>query len=171
VAEALRSGPQPLAIHPPRIATVERARAAGRGLAIPSVPPHVGTMLGLSMAGYAVAIAAVTGLQAASDAAVIADRAPVARALDQIGAGHDRLAGELDAAGGRYAVAASGYGAVTDRIGSLEASLGALSTAVAGVDGAARALPVSVALPPVVRSVRQASQPAAHATSGGSAKP
>ena len=148
-------------------------RPTVRTLSLPTVPAHVGSMLGLSVAGYGVALALVTGLQASSDAAVIANRAPVSTTIDRIADGHDRLARDLAAAAGQYAAAAADYQAVVDRMAGVEDRLGALAGAVTAVDGASKALPASVALPPVVRSVRAATVTKAttHATSGGSAAP
>ena len=137
----------------------------------PTVPANVGTMLGLSVAGYGVALALVTGLQASGEAEINADRAPLATAIDRIAAGHDRLGLKLDGAAGQYTAAAGGYQSVVDGLSGIEARLGALAKSVTAVDGAARALPASVALPPVVRSVRVSTKAVAHATSGGSAAP
>ena len=138
---------------------------------LPTVPVHVATMLGLSVAGYGVALALVTGLQASSEAAVIVNRAPVAAAIERVAARNDRLDRQLQAATGLYGTVAAGYQSVADRLSGLEDGLAALATSVNAVDGAAQALPASVALPPVVRSVRVTSRATAHATSGGSAAP
>ena len=136
--------------------------------ALPAVPAHVGTMLGLSVAGYGMALALVTGLQATSEAAIAADRAPVAAAIDDIAARHDRLGQTLQAAGS----AAAGYQVVADSLAAVEDRLATLASSVAAVDGASKALPASVALPPVVRSVRvSTTRSTTHATSGGSAAP
>ncbi len=151
--------------------TAPVARAAVRRFALPAVPAHVGVMLGLSAAGYGLTLAAVTALQSNSEAAIVADRAPAAAAIEQLATGHASLASSLAAAANRYAAAAAGYGDAAQRLGAVEAELGALSKAVAGVDGASRALPASAPLPTVVRSVRVGTQTAAHATSGGSAVP
>jgi hypothetical protein len=148
-------------------------RPTARTVALPTVPAHVGTMLGLSVAGYGVALALVTGLQASTDAAVIANRDPISTTIDRIADGHDRLARDLGVAAGQYAAAAADYQAVVDGLAGVEGRLGALAGAVSAVDGASKALPASVALPPVVRSVRAATVTKAttHATSGGSAAP
>jgi hypothetical protein len=139
--------------------------------ALPSVPAHVVTMLGLSVAGYGVALALVTGLQASSEAAVNADRAPIAAAIDRIAARHEQLGRDLDGAAGRYDAAAAGYQALVDGLAGVEERLAALAMSVKAVDGAAKALPASVALPPIVRSVHVAMRTTSHATSGGSAAP
>ena len=162
MAEALR---RPVAAVP-AIATPSVRMAV-----LPNVPAHVGTMLGLSVAGYGVALALVTGLQASSDAAINADRAPVAASIDRIAAGHDRLDRALQDASVRYGTAAAGYQAIVDRLTTVEDGLAALAKSVTAVDGASKALPASVALPPVVRAVRVTARATTHATSGGSAAP
>ncbi len=163
MAEALRR---------PLPASSVGARPSVRIGAVPALPAHVGTMLGLSVAGYGVALALVTGLQASSEAAVNADRAPVAAAIDRIVARHDLLGRDLDDASGRYSSAATGYQAVVDGLAGVEDRLARLASSVKAIDGASKALPASVALPPVVRSVQvTAARTTSHATSGGSAAP
>jgi hypothetical protein len=147
----------------------DRAPGGASGAA-GAVPAHVATMLGLSVAGYGLALALVTGLQAASEAAISADRAPLGRAIDELAAGHDRLERELRDTAATYADAAAGYATAVGALAGLDDRLATLAASVEVVDGAARALPASVALPPVVRSVRPAAtRPSAHVTSGGSA--
>ncbi|HEX2754181.1 MAG TPA: hypothetical protein VHM48_01885 [Candidatus Limnocylindrales bacterium] len=165
MAEALR---RPI---PAIRATPAITRPSVRIGALPTVPTHVGTMLGLSVAGYGMALALVTGLQASSEATINANRAPVAAAIDQIAARHDRLGQSLQDAAGQYGTAAAGYQSVSDSLAGFEDRLAALAKSVTAVDGASRALPASVALPPVVRSVRVTTKAATHATSGGSAAP
>jgi len=139
--------------------------------ALPNLPSHVATMFGLSVAGYGVALAVVTGLQASSDAAINADRAPLAGTIDAISARHDRLEGSLRRASDAYAAAAAGYQAVADRLSTVDDGLVSLAASVKAVDGASKALPASIALPPVVRSVRAAPRAVTHATTGGSGAP
>ena len=148
-------------------------RRTARAFAVPSVPAHVGTMLGLSVAGYGVALALVTGLQASSEAAINADRAPVATTIDGIAASNDRLGSGLRDATDRYGLAAADYQAVAGDLAQVEGRLAALARSVKAVDGAAKALPVTVALPPIVRAAPIAATTSypttTHATSGGSA--
>jgi hypothetical protein len=139
--------------------------------ALPSLPPHVGTMFGLSIAGYGVALAVVTGLQASSESAINADRAPLAGTIEAIAARHDRLEDSLRGASDAYAAAAAGYQSMADRLSAIDDGLASLAASVKAVDGASKALPASVALPPVVRSVRVAPRAVTHATTGGSAAP
>jgi hypothetical protein len=158
------------AIRRPSAAAPAISRRSIRG-PFPTVPAHVGTMLGLSVAGYSVALALVTGLQASSEGAINADRAALTRAIDSIATAHDRteisLRGEADA----YAAAAAGYQSVVDGLVAIDDRLAALASSVKAVDGASKALPASVALPPVIRSVRVVPRAVTHATSGGSGAP
>jgi len=142
-----------------------------RTLSLPRVPAHVGTMLGMSVAGYGVTLALVTALQATSEAALITDRAPMAATIDQLVAGDDRLERDLDRTNTGYDQAAAGYRSLVDSVSAAERTLGNLASSVARLDGAARALPATVAMPAVVQSVGSVSKPKAHATSGGSAAP
>jgi hypothetical protein len=145
-------------------------RPAARTARLPTVPAHVATMLGLAVAGYGVALAMVTGLQSASDAAVLSNRQPLTVTLDQLEAGHDRLGRAVDDVTGRYDAAAGAFQDVADGFPAIEDRLAALAASAKALDGASRALPASVALPPVVRSVRTATGgTTGHATSGGSA--
>lgn len=147
------------------------SRAERRALRPPAFPAHVGVVLGLATAGYSVALAGVSTLQAAAEAGVVADRSPVAAAIDEAAADHDRLESTLGAAGRDYAVLATRYGAVTERLTDVEARIGTLAGVTGAIDGATRALPTRIAMPPVVRSVGTAPRSTAHATSGGSAPP
>jgi hypothetical protein len=160
------------AIRRPLPAAPVIARSSVRIGALPGAPAHVGTMLGLSVAGYGVALALVTGLQASNEAAVNADRAPIAATIDGIAARHDQLGRGLEDAASRYDAAAARYQAVADGLAGVEDRLATLGASVKAVDGASKALPASVALPPVVRSVRVSATPTTgHATTGGSAVP
>lgn len=148
------------------------SRPAVRIGTLPAVPAHVGTMLGLSVAGYGMALALVTGLQAASETAIAADRAPVAATIDQIAARHDQLGQTLQGVADQYASAASGYQVVADGLAGVEDRLATLATSVAAVDGASKSLPAAAPLPPVVRSVKVSTgRTTSHATTGGSAAP
>lgn len=154
----------------PRSPSPRRSTSADpSGRARLRIPAHVAVMLGLSTAGYAVGLAAVTSLQSNAESAVVADRAPFADGVAALGDGHDRLARQLDGAAARYGRTADEFASLSDRLVTVEGGLAALADAVKTVDGASRALPASVRLPPVVRSVRAAAVPIAHATSGGSA--
>lgn len=133
-----------------------------------SIPAHVFVYLGLSAGTYAVALAGVTALESATEASQIAQRAPLVQALGDISAGHDLLAARLDRAKAAYADAAAAYGVATSPLAQLDASLEALATQVAAIDGTARSLPASVALPKVATTVTTAAVPKTQATTGAS---
>lgn len=130
-------------------------------------PAHVFVMLSASTAAYALALAAVTGLQSADDAALAAARDPVANAVEQLAAGHDQLGARLDRGRAVYAGAAQDYVAAGGSLATLEAQLGVLSKTVDAIDGVSRSLPSTLRLPSVARSVA-GTRPASHGTTGAS---
>jgi hypothetical protein len=138
-------------------------------LAALRVPPHVGVMLGVSTAAYAVALAGVTGLQAAGDAELAADRAPAIAAIEDVSARNQALADALQQAGSRYDEVAQAYAAAGGRLSDLEAALTDLATSVQRIDGVSRSLPTSVSLPRVSRQVSSGGgAPATSSTTGAS---
>jgi hypothetical protein len=146
-------------------------RVKTTGPALPRVPGRVLTLLGLTTSGYALTLAGIASLQATSDAATIAARAPALAGIDAAANENGRLADRLDVLTARNAALATSYGTIASAIDGLESRLGALSTSVTAVDGAARALPASVPLPPAIRAVRPTSRSTTHATTGGSGAP
>jgi hypothetical protein len=150
----------------------ERPRPSpDRRIGLPSPPGHVVALIGLSTAGYALALTGVSTLQAAADRGAVADRAPAVRLLDAATGTNDRLAERVDELARRASRSATGYGDLTSGITRVESSLDALAGNVSAVDGASRSLPASVALPPVVRSVRPGGGATSHAATGGSGVP
>lgn len=135
------------------------------------LPPHIGVFLGASTAAYAVTLAGVTALQARSEAALIADRAPVVAGVDAIAARNEQLAAALSAAGADYQAATDAYVANGGRLADLEQALAALAAKVAQIDGVSRSLPTGANLPKVVRRVTTSSAPATSATTGASGVP
>ncbi|MBI3752205.1 MAG: hypothetical protein HY263_11195 [Chloroflexi bacterium] len=135
------------------------------------LPPHIGVFLGASTAAYAVTLAGVTALQAQSEAALVADRAPVVAGVDAIAARNAQLAAALSAAGADYQAATDAYVADGGRLADLEQALAALATKVATIDGVSRSLPTSVNLPKVVRRVTTSTAPATSSTTGASGVP
>lgn len=131
-------------------------------------PLHVGVFLGLSAGAYALSLATVTALQAQSEASVMADRAPTSRAIVELAAQHDLLEADARDAGLLYERATGAYDRVGRTLGDVEAQLGTLARVVEAVDGAARALPDRVALPPVSRAITRVGPPAVHATTAAS---
>ena len=111
----------------PREAVAAREAASPRRLSIAMpIPAHVGVVLGLATAGYAVTLAGVTALQSGADAAVAAARSPIGAAIDATAAGHDRLDAALGAAGQDYDAAAARYQAAADQLTAVEAQIDAL---------------------------------------------
>jgi hypothetical protein len=145
-------------------------RGGGR-LVMPRFPRHVVTLVGLSTTGYAISLAAVTGIQSGAESTLRAAQAPVVAGIADVARTNDRLADNLAGISGAATEAGGAYRTVVDGVSALEASIGRLSTVVSEVDGAARALPASVALPPVIRSVSPGARPTVHATTGGSGAP
>jgi hypothetical protein len=131
-------------------------------------PWHLGAYLGLSIGAYAAMLAAVTGAQSATDAAVVAARGPALAAAAELAADHDRLERALVVAGNDYAGAATRYEGIAARLAALDAGIETLAATVAEVEGTASSLPTRVSLPSVARSVAPARAPAVHATTGAS---
>jgi hypothetical protein len=168
-----RVGAAPLIQAP--TATAQRVGARGArvtgGIRVPRIPAQVVALIGLSTCGYAGALAGVTALQSATDARTMADRAPLAAAVEAVTDRSDRLAARLADLAAAQASAADAYDGVTAAIAAAEGDLAGLSTSVAGVDGASRSLPTRVALPAAVRTTVRSSGTTAHATTGGSGAP
>jgi len=138
-----------------------------RRLAI-AAPAHLGVILGLSTGAYALTVAAVTGLQAGTEATARAERAPTIAAVDAMTMDHDRLAARLEVSRAAYEAAAGAYSTAGLQVADLEARLNALAAAVNDVSGTAATLPSGVKLPPVSRSVAAGPAPATQATTGAS---
>jgi hypothetical protein len=138
--------------------------------ALPSigVPVHIGVLLGLGTGAYALSLAFVSGLQATSEAAIAAQRAPAMATIDALDRGHARLEADLKAARSTYEAAAAAYAATGSGFQDLEARLADLAAAVAKVNGTAASMPTTVRLPSVSRSVTSAPAPAIHATTAAS---
>jgi hypothetical protein len=134
------------------------------------VPAHVGVLLGASTAAYAVTLAAITGLQATSEAELAAERAPAVAGVQNLGARNQDLGNALAAAGQRYDSLAREYAAAGGQLSSLEAALADLASSVQAIDGVSRSLPASVPLPKVTR-VTVSGAPATSSTTGASGVP
>lgn len=134
----------------------------------PRRPLHVGAFIGLSAGAYALGLAAVATLQAQSDAAVAADRAPTEQAIADVAVRNDSLEADATRAGRTYERATSAYDLASRTLADVEAQLAGLTRLVGAVDGAARSLPDHVALPRVSRSVASIRPPTVHATTAAS---
>ena len=140
-------------------------RGAGRR------PLHLGTLLGVSVATYAAALATVASLQSSTDRAVMAERQPAVDTLASLGRHNDELTARLDHAATRFDAVAGGYAPLVHDLGSLEASIDDLAVTVAGIARTSAALPTRVTIPRTVRAAPAASRPTSHATTGASGAP
>ena len=132
------------------------------------LPTHVWVMLGASTAGYALMLAAVTGLQARNEAELIAIRQPAVEGVAAVSDGHDRLLAQLEGARAAYAATVDEYLAAGGTLDSLHAQVGTLAGLVAEIDGVSRSLPTTVKLPVVRQSVRSVAVPSTSGTTGAS---
>ena len=171
-ASAARApGAATLRVVPPlataRPATARPATATRR-------PIHVVVAVGMTAGLYALSLAGVTALQAATDAQLAADRAPAAGAVAQLKSTHDAMEGSLDRLASAYANVANGYQAITDGIVGHEQALAALRQQVEAAAGSAAALSVpSLSRLPAVSgsAVTVRSRPVANACTTASGKP
>lgn len=134
-------------------------------------PIHLAVALGLTTGLYAASLAAVTGLQAASDRATHADRAPAETSIAALVGANDRLANGIDAGVAGVDLAAGGYTSLIGQIGALEQRLQALGAAVGQVRGGVGSLPGRMALPSIGGSTIRSAAPATQATTSASGKP
>lgn len=138
------------------------------GLRSIRLPAHVGVLMGLSAGAYALCLAAVTGLQSLSESQLAADRAPALETIRTVQQDHDRLEQRLASARAAYTAAAEAYRASGTGFAAMEARLNELATLMTEINGATAALPTSVKLPSVNKSVSGGSAPAVHATTTAS---
>jgi hypothetical protein len=134
-------------------------------------PVHLAVLVGASASVYAISLAGVTALQSATDARLIAERAPADHAADVMARGHDELEDSIDDATRTYATAAGRYARLAPRLADMETSLDAFGRQVQKVTGAANALPGRVSLPTIhasttTRTVTRTRT--VHATTGAS---
>ena len=123
---------------------------------------------------YAVSLAGVTSLQAATDAQLGADRAPAAGAVEQLRDTHDAMERRLEKLATAYSAAASGYTAIAQGIAGHEQALAALGDQVTSAAGTVSKLsvPAFTFSAPTVARPGAVSRPAAVARpSSGSGSP
>jgi hypothetical protein len=132
------------------------------------LPLHLGTFLGVSAGAYALSLVAVTALQAGSDGAVIAARAPTVEALAELAARNGSLLDDARRARLTYEQAMTIYRGMGTTLTDIDDQIAKLAAAVEKVDGLARALPDHVALPAINRTIRTVTVPTVHATTGAS---
>lgn len=129
----------------------------------PRRPIHLLWLVGLSASIYAVNLALVTDLQAASDSQVADQQATGQAALNLLQASDARLASQVQQAAIALQATNTDYGQAAQTLATLEQRLSSLGKSA----GALRALP---ALPAV--SSASVKAPAVHTTTGASgAKP
>jgi hypothetical protein len=109
-------------------------------------PYHVGVAVGLTTGIYAISLLATTQMQIATDRALIADRAPVATAIDALDQHHDLQEARLLEARLQYQDGTAGYDAVAERLAILEARLAAVGRTVGKVERLSDSLPGSLSL-------------------------
>ena len=131
-------------------------------------PVHLAVMLGASTGAYALALAAVTGFQSASDAAALRASAPLVAAQTSVGADHGVLEQDLRDATDRYTELADRYDRLTPRLADLEAALDSLAGSTQAITESAAALPDRISLPAVRRAPQAVAAPRTHAVTSAS---
>lgn len=134
------------------------------------LPAHVVVMFGASTAGYALMLAAVTGLQSHSEALLAAARRPAVDGVAQLASGHEELTAQLQAAQASYNATVAAYTAAGGSLDTLTQQLGVLSSLVGEIDGVSRSMPTTVKLP-VVRSSTSSVRTTTQSTTGASGAP
>lgn len=137
------------------------------------LPVHVAVTVGVSAGLYATSLAAVTALQAGTDARLAAERAPAAAAVADLRAANASLAAVQARIDASAAAAAAAYDDLATAVGDHEERLAALDAQVSAIEGSASALRVpNVRLPTVTtRSAPAAPRPATNACTTASGKP
>ena len=116
-------------------ATAASVRAAvARASTEPRRPYHLGVAIGVTTGAYALSLLVASSLQFEHDRALIADRQPVADAIDVLGDHHDDMALRLDAARAAYSTGADGYGALIVRLDTLRERLAAMDATVTAIE-------------------------------------
>jgi hypothetical protein len=157
--------------------TIVPRRASPAAASASRTPVHVAAALGISAGIYALSLAGVTSLQAATNAQLAADRAPAAEAIAKLKATHDALDAGLARLDNVYAGAASSYSAITRQITDHEQALARLGTQVKAAEGSASSLAVPTVstvsrLPSVsTQTTYVSSKPVVNACTTASGKP
>lgn len=138
----------------------------------PRRPVHLAVLTGAAAGAYAISLAGVTALQASADAGLAAAREPLAAAIAEQRASHDRLERVVEEAAAAYADVAGTYAAILDVLGDHEGGLAALEREVAAAEGSAErlAVPARPALPAVraTAGTRAVPRPRTNASTGAS---
>jgi len=161
------------ALAAPTLRGLPNARAVTRPAAQTRRPVHVVVALGVTAGLYAVSLAGVTALQAATDTRLAAERAPAAAAVDALRTSHDQAEAELARIAAGFSGDAATYQRIADGIASHEAALGVLGGRIAAVEGSAASLrvPTFSRLPTVSsRTIYVSARPASNACTAASGK-
>jgi hypothetical protein len=151
---------------PPGAARTQRPATA------PRRPVHLAVMTGAAAGLYAVSLAGVTALQASTDASLAAARDPIAAAIAEQRASHERLEGVIERAAATYSQAAGAYATILEALGDHEGALAVLEREVTAAEGSAASLvvPARPALPAVsaTAGTRAVPRPRTNASTGAS---
>jgi hypothetical protein len=133
----------------------------------PRRPVHLAVIVGLSAGAYAVSLAGVTALQAASDQRLDAANGPAADAVKTLQAEHARLDDRLAAAASTYDAATIAYADISSHLEAMEKRLGKLAVEVHKVKGSAAWTPP----PPPVARLPTVTRSGGGSSSGSASKP
>jgi uncharacterized membrane protein YgcG len=142
-----------------RIAVAKAAPEAKR-------PYHLGVAVGVTTGAYALSLLAASTLQIQHDRALIADRQPVATAIDVLGEHHDDMARRLEVARAAYATRADGYGTLITRLDTMRERLAKMDATVTAIERANGVLAASI--PGVPSSVSRSGGGSSGGSGGGS---
>lgn len=132
----------------PKAGAVARPAVAKKE-AVLSTPVRAGMLFGATAAVYAVTLAGISGLQAESDAAVAAARAPYLQDLAAARAANDAFEARITQADAGIGSLVTTYGSMGDGVAAFQTQLDTLAALVADVEGSAAALPTRIKLPTV----------------------
>lgn len=132
----------------PKAGAVARPDVAKKE-AVLSTPVRAGMLFGATAAVYAVTLAGISGLQAESDAAVTAARAPYLQDLAAARAANDAFQARITQADAGIQSLVATYGSMGDGVTAFQTQLDTLAALVADVEGSAAALPTRIKLPSV----------------------
>jgi hypothetical protein len=132
----------------PKAGAVARPAIAKRE-AVLSTPVRAGMLFGATAAVYAVTLAGISGLQAESDAAVAAARAPYLEEIAAARAANDAFEARINQADAGIRSLVTTYDSMGHGVTAFQSQLDTLAALVAGVEGSAAALPTRIKLPSV----------------------
>lgn len=115
-------------------------------------PYHVAVAAGLTTGAYALALVAVTQVQAGRDLAVIDQRAPAQHAIELLDAHHDRMTDQLARARERYLAGAAVYNDLVGQLEDVNAGIADLDATLSQIEAMGITIPGGLTGPiPVVR--------------------